>query len=83
VVAFGVFDEREGTELIAIVAEINDPAERKQIMRDLRQTISRRANVTVSYLSLVDKGWLIKTSSGKIARGKNREKWLQERQSET
>lgn len=82
VVAFGVFDEREGTELIAIVAEtsVTDPTGRKLIIREIRQAVSRQANVTVNYLTLEDKGWLIKTSSGKIARGKNREKWLREQQ---
>lgn len=80
-VAFGVFDEREGTELIAVVAETSskDSSEHTRIMKDIRQAVSRQANVTVNYVTLVEKGWLIKTSSGKIARGKNREKWLQER----
>jgi acyl-CoA synthetase (AMP-forming)/AMP-acid ligase II len=81
-VAFGVFDECEGTELIAVVAEVsgNDLSEHKRIMRDIRRLVSCRAGVTVSYLTLVKRGWLIKTSSGKIARSKNREKWLQGRQ---
>jgi hypothetical protein len=34
--------------------------------------------VTASYVMLVEPKWLIKTSSGKIARGANREKWLAE-----
>jgi acyl-CoA synthetase (AMP-forming)/AMP-acid ligase II len=85
VVVFGVSDEQEGTELIALIAEseTHDPVERNRIIQNIRQTISRQANVTVNYVSLVNKGWLIKTSSGKIARMKNRDKWLGERQKTT
>ena len=82
--AFGVADEREGTELIAVVAEVDviDAAERKQLTQAIRQQVGRHSDITLNFVTLVDKGWLIKTSSGKIARGKNREKWLAERQSQ-
>jgi fatty-acyl-CoA synthase len=84
VVAFGVPDEREGTELIAVVAEADvlDPVSRKQLTQVIRQTVGRQSDITLNFVSLEDKGWLIKTSSGKIARGKNREKWLAERESQ-
>ena len=77
-VAFGVPDEREGTELVAIVAEVNteDAAERKRIATQIRQTVARQSMITVSYVHLVDSRWLIKTSSGKIARRANRDRWL-------
>ena len=80
-VAFGVPDAREGTELVAIVAEVNtrDTAERKHIAAQIRQTVARQSMITVSYVHLVDSRWLIKTSSGKIARRANRDKWLAER----
>jgi len=80
-VVFGVPDEREGTELIAVVAEVqtNDPATRKEITRQIRQTVVQQSMVTVSYVHLVGPKWLIKTSSGKIARAANRDKWLKER----
>jgi acyl-CoA synthetase (AMP-forming)/AMP-acid ligase II len=80
-VAFGVPDEREGTELIAVVAEVKtaDEEERRAIGRAIRQEVARRTMVTVSYVHLVGPKWLLKTSSGKIARGANREKWLRER----
>ncbi|HFE67099.1 MAG TPA: fatty acyl-AMP ligase [Chloroflexi bacterium] len=80
-VVFGVPDEREGTELIAVVAEVqtDDPAARKEIARQIRQTVVQQSMVTVSYVHLVGPKWLIKTSSGKIARAANRDKWLKER----
>jgi acyl-CoA synthetase (AMP-forming)/AMP-acid ligase II len=79
VVAFGVADEREGTELIAVVAETDtaDPEDQRRIKRTIRAYVSQQSMVTVSYVELVRTRWLIKTSSGKIARAANREKWLQ------
>ncbi len=81
-VVFGVPDEREGTELIAVVAEVqtDDPAARKEIARQIRQTVVQQSMVTISYVHLVGPKWLIKTSSGKIARAANRDKWLREKQ---
>ena len=80
-VAFGVPDEREGTELIAVIAEVEtvDPGERRRIGASIRQVVAAQSMVTVSYVRLVDSHWLIKTSSGKIARAANRDKWLAER----
>ncbi len=82
-VVFGVSDEREGTELIAVVAEVgtDDPDQRKQIAKRIRQDVGHQSMVTVSYVKLVGDKWLIKTSSGKIARAANRDKWLEERKS--
>ncbi|MFQ3646878.1 MAG: AMP-binding protein [Anaerolineae bacterium] len=76
-VAFGVPDEREGTELIAVVAEVDtdDPTARQAIQQQIRQRVAGALGVTVTYVSLVEAGWLIKTSSGKISRARNREKW--------
>jgi len=80
-VVFGVPDEREGTELIAVVAEVDvtTRAERQLIGKAIRQAVARKSTVTVSYVTLVEPKWLLKTSSGKIARSANRQKWLDER----
>ncbi len=79
-VAFGVADEREGTELVAVVAEVatRDEDERREIGRAIRREVARRATVTVSYVHLVGPRWLLKTSSGKLARDANRDKWRRE-----
>src|SRR5690606_30982782 len=68
-VVFGVPDEREGTELIAVVAEVDtqDANQRREIMRQIRQRVSQQSMITVSYVYLTDPGWLLKTSSGKLA----------------
>lgn len=81
VVVFGVPDEREGTELITVVAEVRpeiDETEKREISRSIRQHVARHTMVTVSFVQLVEPKWLLKTSSGKIARGANRDKWLRE-----
>lgn len=81
-VVFGVPDEKEGTELIAAVAETapGHQVDHRQIERMIRQQVSQQSTVSLSYIQLVDDKWLIKTSSGKIARAANRQKWLQQRQ---
>ena len=80
VVAFGVFNETLGTEEIAIVAEVdtNDPQERRRIAEEIRQEIARGSDVTLRYSWIVDRKWLIKTSSGKLSRRANRDKFLAE-----
>ena len=80
VVAFGLFNEDIGTEEIGVIAEVDvtEDDARVKIARGIRDQISRGTDVTARYVLTVDRGWLIKTSSGKIARGANRDKYLQE-----
>ncbi|MCK5635107.1 MAG: AMP-binding protein [Anaerolineales bacterium] len=80
VVAFGLFNEDIGTEEIGVIAEVDvtEDEARVKIGREIRAQISRGSDVTARFVLAVDRGWLIKTSSGKIARGANREKYLQE-----
>lgn len=81
VVAFGVFNEQAGTEDVVIVAEVEtrDPAELERIGDEIRQVVTRGSAVALRYVHLVDAKWLIKTSSGKTARGANKEKFLKEK----
>ncbi len=80
VVAFGLFSEELGTEEIGVIAEVDviEDDLRVKIAREIRDQIARGTDVTARYVLTVDRGWLIKTSSGKIARGANRDKYLQE-----
>ena len=84
-VAFGVADEREGTELVAVVAETGaaDAGARADLTRAIRAAVAHSAGVTVSYVHLVGPRWLLKTSSGKIARAANRDKWRRETMGES
>ncbi len=81
-VAFGVEDPEAGTEAIVLVAEVRETvpeAERLEIEREVRRRMAQTLDVTLSDLRLVGRDWIIKTTSGKIARSANREKYLRER----
>ncbi len=77
-VAFGVLDERLGSEKVVIVAEPADGADQEKAEQELRAKIVQETEVTLGDLRFVPRGWIIKTSSGKHARRDNREKYLRE-----
>jgi len=80
VVAFGLFNESTGTEEVVLVAEVDtaDAQEREHIADAIRQTVTTGSAVALRYVHLVEKKWLIKTSSGKNARLANKEKFMRE-----
>ena len=80
VVAFGVIDERLGTEAVVMVveAQTDDEDERFAIGREVRRRVAQETETALGDVLVVDSRWLLKTSSGKIARGANRDKYLQE-----
>jgi fatty-acyl-CoA synthase len=88
VAAFGVFNEQAGTEDVAIVAEIDWQDDSQiaeawheqaaQIAATIRQRVNRGSDVAVRYVKVVERNWLLKTSSGKIARSANRDKFRSE-----
>jgi acyl-CoA synthetase (AMP-forming)/AMP-acid ligase II len=80
VVAFGVFNDRAGTEDVVLVAEADtaDEGERRRIADEIREAVNRGSDVALRYVRIVDPRWLLKTSSGKVARSANREKYLAE-----
>lgn len=82
VVAFGVFNEEIGTEDVVIVAEVEtqDENEKIKIGDDIRKQVTRGSDIALRFVHIVERNWLIKTSSGKIARSANREKYLAEYQ---
>ena len=75
-----MFNDKLGTEDIGVVAELIDDSDeaRSRIQREVRQQVVQALDVNARYIHLVDAKWLIKTSSGKIARGANRDKFLAE-----
>lgn len=82
VVAFGVFDETMGTEQAVIVAEVesSDRQAQERIAEDIRRRVTRGSAVALRKIHLVTGQWLVKTSSGKIARSANRDKYLKEQE---
>jgi fatty-acyl-CoA synthase len=83
-VAFGVFDELAGTEEVVIVAEMDDEdgslevEKSDRIAEEIRQRVTRGSDVALRYVKIVGRNWLLKTSSGKIARQANHDKYLRE-----
>ena len=79
---FSAFDPRVQTERIVVVAEPTTSAgeERRQVAQDIRQRVLAGFQIANFELDLVEPGWLVKSSSGKMARSSNRQKWLDERQ---
>ncbi len=80
VVAFGLFNEDAGTEDVVVVAEtdIVEAEERRRIATDIRKRVNQGSDIALRYVEVVDRMWLVKTSSGKVARNANREKYLEE-----
>lgn len=78
--AFGVIDEGLGSEGIVVVCELRhetDNSRKWEIERDLRQRLVQELGVAPAQIRLLEeKGWIIKTSNGKIARSANRQKYL-------
>ncbi len=79
-VAFGVFNEERGTEEVVVIAEI-EPAYENQsdnIAVQIRKRVTQSTAIALRQVYLVNGFWLVKTSSGKIARAANKEKYLAE-----
>lgn len=84
VVVFGVDNPDTGTEDAVLVAELAaniDPADtgqRLQVGSAVRQAVMHGSAVALRQVYLVPPKWIIKTSSGKISRSANRDKYLAE-----
>jgi acyl-CoA synthetase (AMP-forming)/AMP-acid ligase II len=79
-VAFGVLDERSGSEGIVMVCELRQDSTEEQkieIERELRGRVVGELDLPIADLHLLDqRGWVVKTTNGKIARSANRAKYL-------
>jgi acyl-CoA synthetase (AMP-forming)/AMP-acid ligase II len=78
VVAFGVMNETTGTEDVILIAESYAATEdeRYAVADAMRAYINKNTDVAVRAVQIVSPMWLLKTSSGKIARAANKEKYL-------
>lgn len=81
-VAFGMFDETQGTEEVVIVAEVDaeEPAEREKIADAIRLHVTKNSAIALRHVRVVGPKWIIKTSSGKTSRSASREKFIRELQ---
>ncbi|HRJ57765.1 MAG TPA: AMP-binding protein [Anaerolineales bacterium] len=80
VVAFGMYDEEEGTEEVVIIAEAEStiPSEQEAIADAIRKHVTKSSAIALRHVKVVDEKWILKTSSGKTARSANKEKFLKE-----
>ena len=79
-VAFGIFDDEQGTEDVVIIAEVDseDPAEQQKVADAIRLHVTKNSAIALRHVKVVDPKWILKTSSGKTARAANKEKFLKE-----
>ena len=79
VVAFSQFSEQFQSDMLIVLAESGTPvSEKKDIAIRIRQAILAMFQVANFHVHLLPTMWLIKSSSGKIARQANKTKWLTE-----
>jgi len=78
VVAFGVFDEGLGTEKVLILAEVKPEAykNRKEISAQILKSVMQAVGIAPDEVIIYPKGFLTKTTSGKLQRTKYRELYL-------
>ena len=79
-VAFGMFDEAQGTEEVVIIAEgdSDDAGEQQKLADAIRLHVTKNSAIALRHVRVVGPKWILKTSSGKTARSANKEKFLQE-----
>jgi acyl-CoA synthetase (AMP-forming)/AMP-acid ligase II len=79
-VAFGLFNEEQGTEEVVMISEVDsdDEAEQQRIADAIRQHVTKNSAIALRYVKVVGPKWIVKTSSGKTARNANKEKFLKE-----
>jgi fatty-acyl-CoA synthase len=82
-VAIAVFNEMLGTQEIVLIAETSvrqalTPEETAPLKRAVKHAVNQHMGLELRDVKLVGGEWLAKTTSGKISRTLNREKYLNE-----
>lgn len=82
-VALGMDDDALGTQRVVVIAESKsrDEQEHRKISKTIRQLVFEEMDCPVSEVLVVPHMWLLKTSSGKIARQPNLEKFTSHKSS--
>ena len=80
VVAFGLYNEKLGTEEVVVVAEVDIESinDQEKISETIKREVAQNSAISLRTVYIVKSKWLIKTSSGKIARRANRDQYLKE-----
>ena len=80
-VAFGVFREASGTEEAIVVAEAEQfdrlaPEDVRGRSMKVKERVKAALDLELFSVKLVEPGWLVKTTSGKVSRSENKQKYL-------
>ena len=80
VAAFGVPDERDGTERLVVVAERDADSTEPDaaVALRVRAHVAQMFNCTAGDVRMVPPRWLVKATSGKVARADTRVKYLRD-----
>jgi thioesterase domain-containing protein/acyl carrier protein len=79
--AFGIYDADLGSEIPVLVCEMQqvpDDAIQFRVKQQIREQMKDALDVFIADIYMVEPGWIIKTTSGKISRSDSREKYLSE-----
>lgn len=77
-VALGIDQNETGSQSLVVIAE-NDKSQdvpERQLKREILQVLESTINIVPRAIKIVDSGWLVKTTSGKIGRKENAKKYL-------
>ncbi len=75
-IALGVFDAEAGSQELVIVAEAAAGADARSLARAVRAAVFNEVGLMPKQVRLVEPGWLVKTTSGKLAREQNLRKHM-------
>ena len=85
VVAFGVDDQSQGTESLAVVAELRGEFESSSaavLEHQIRRQISSVLGIAARFVRVTPERWIVKSTAGKISRRETRLRFLQEQSSD-
>ena len=77
VVAFGVPDQRSGTERLVVAAEVRNLADARQVARELTCAVDEAIGLPPDQVEILPRQSIPKTSSGKLRRSETRRLFLE------
>ena len=71
-VAFGSYNQAAGSEQLVVVAErLDDTIAEEALIRTINNVVQLEVSIGCGDVRIVEPGWLVKTTSGKISRSEN------------
>ncbi|MNE29974.1 long-chain-fatty-acid--CoA ligase [compost metagenome] len=75
--AFALYSERSQSEEGYVVVESERPSDTwTALKRAVKEGVFSQLDLTLQSVQIVEPGWLVKTTSGKISRKENAQKYL-------